>query len=118
LQIIQQDSKGSEAVRSLENQAALVLSRGKMETKIYVGNLPFSATEEELKTLFSQAGTVTSVAVIMDKFSGRSRGFGFVEMSTPEETQAAITKFNEYQMGDRALRVNLAKPREEKPRKY
>jgi RNA recognition motif-containing protein len=54
----------------------------------------------------------------MDKFSGRSRGFGFVEMSTPEETQAAITKFNEYQMGDRALRVNLAKPREEKPRKY
>ena len=89
-----------------------------METKIYVGNLSFSATEEELKTLFSQAGTVTSVAIITDKFSGQSRGFGFIEMSTPEEAQAAIAKFNDYKMGDRALRVNLAKPREERPRKY
>jgi len=89
-----------------------------METKIYVGNLSFSATEEELKTLFSQAGTVTSVAIITDKFSGQSRGFGFIEMSTPEEAQAAIAKLNDYKMGDRALRVNLAKPREERPRKY
>lgn len=89
-----------------------------METKIYVGNLSFNATEEELKTLFSECGTVTSVAIITDKFSGQSRGFGFVEMSTPEETQAAITKLNDYKMGDRALRVNLAKPREERPRKF
>ncbi len=88
-----------------------------METKIYVGNLPFNTTNDELKALFSQAGTVTSAEVITDKFSGRSRGFGFVEMSTPEETQAAISKFNEYEMGGRALRVNLAKPREDKPRR-
>jgi cold-inducible RNA-binding protein len=89
-----------------------------METKIYVGNLPFNTTDDDLKALFAQAGTVTSATVIMDKFSGRSRGFGFVEMSTPEETQAAVAKFNEYDMGGRALRVNLAKPREERPRKY
>ena len=85
-----------------------------METKIYVGNLPFSATEEELKALFSQAGTVTSVSIITDRFSGQPRGFGFVEMSNQEEMQAAITKFNEYQMNDRALRVNIAKPRVER----
>ena len=85
-----------------------------MDTKIYVGNLPFSATEEELKTLFSECGTVTSVALITDKFSGKPRGFGFVEMSTPEEAQAVIAKFNDYTMGDRALRVNIAKPREDR----
>jgi len=87
-----------------------------METKIYVGNLPFSATEDELKQLFSQAGTVTSVNIITDRYSGQPRGFGFVEMSNQEEMQAAIVKFNEYQMGDRALRVNIAKPREERVR--
>jgi len=87
-----------------------------METKIYVGNLPFSATEDELKALFSQAGTVTSVSIITDRFSGQPRGFGFVEMSNQEEMQAAITKFNEYQMNDRALRVNIAKPRVERAR--
>ena len=85
-----------------------------MDTKIYVGNLPFSATEEELKTLFTECGTVTSVALITDKFSGKPRGFGFVEMSTPEEAQAVIAKFNDYTMGDRALRVNIAKPREDR----
>ncbi len=85
-----------------------------METKIYVGNLPFSATEDELKTLFSEAGTVTSVSIITDRFSGQPRGFGFVEMSNQEEMQAAIAKFNEYQMNDRALRVNIAKPRVER----
>jgi cold-inducible RNA-binding protein len=85
-----------------------------MDTKIYVGNLPFSATEEELKTLFTECGTVTSVALITDKFSGKPRGFGFVEMSTPEEAQAVIAKFNGYTMGDRALRVNIAKPREDR----
>jgi RNA recognition motif-containing protein len=89
-----------------------------METKIYVGNLPFSATEEQLKELFSQAGTVTSVSLITDRNTGQSRGFGFVEMSTQEEMQNAIAKFNEYQMDDRALRVNIAKPREERPRRY
>jgi len=85
-----------------------------MDTKIYVGNLPFSDPEEELKTLFAECGTVTSVALITDKFSGKPRGFGFVEMSTAEEAQAVIAKFNGYMMNERALRVNIAKPREDR----
>jgi len=89
-----------------------------METKIYVGNLPFSATEEELKTLFSQAGEVKSVTIITDKFSGQPRGFGFVEMSTQEEMQNAVTKFNGYQMGDRALKVNVARPKVERNKRF
>jgi len=89
-----------------------------METKIYVGNLPFSATEEELKTLFSQAGEVKSVTIITDKFSGQARGFGFVEMSTQEEMQNAVTKFNGYQMGDRALKVNVARPKVERNKRF
>lgn len=89
-----------------------------METKIYVGNLPFSATEEELKKLFSQVGEVKSVTLITDRFSGQPRGFGFVEMNNQEEMQNAVTKFNNYQMNDRALRVNVAKPRVERTRRY
>ena len=89
-----------------------------METKIYVGNLPFSATEEELKTLFSQAGEVKSVTIITDKFSGQSRGFGFIEMSTQEEMQNAVAKFNGYQMGDRALKVNVARPKVERNKRF
>jgi len=89
-----------------------------METKIYVGNLPFSATEEELKTLFSQAGEVKSVTIITDKFSGQPRGFGFIEMSTQEEMQNAVAKFNGYQMGDRALKVNVARPKVERNKRF
>ncbi len=85
-----------------------------MENKIYVGNLSYSTTEDELRTLFFQAGTVSSVALIKDRDSGQSKGFAFVEMSTQVEAQKAISMFNGYQMGDRELKVNLAKPREDR----
>jgi RNA recognition motif-containing protein len=85
-----------------------------MEAKLYVGNLSYSTSEDELRTLFAGAGQVVSVAVIKDRDSGTSKGFGFVEMTTQVEAQKAITMFNEYQMGDRALLVNMAKPRVER----
>ncbi|MBV6396951.1 MAG: hypothetical protein HFACDABA_02555 [Anaerolineales bacterium] len=84
-----------------------------MESKLYVGNLPYSATEEELSAIFSKAGTVTSVAIIKDRESGRSKGFAFVEMSTADEAQKAISTLNNYNMGGRDLRVSIARPREE-----
>ena len=84
-----------------------------MDVKLYVGNLPYSATEDELRTLFSQAGAVASVALIKDRDTGRSKGFAFVEMSTQSEAQKAITMFTAFKMEDRALVVNLARPREE-----
>jgi cold-inducible RNA-binding protein len=83
-----------------------------MSTKLYVGNLAFSTSSEELQTLFAQAGTVESVSLIEDRETGRSRGFGFIEMSTKEEGAAAISQFNGKEMGGRALTVNEAKPRE------
>lgn len=83
-----------------------------MGTKLYVGNLPFAITSQELTELFSQAGEVVSANIITDRFSGQSRGFGFVEMSSDEGAQAAINQFNEYQMKGRSLKVNEAKPRE------
>ena len=85
-----------------------------MEVKLYVGNLPYDTTEEDLRTLFAQAGTVASVAVIRDRDTGRSKGFGFVEMGSQADAQNAITKFNSYRMGDRTLTVNPARPREER----
>ena len=85
-----------------------------METKLYVGNLSYSTTESELSELFAQAWAVKSVALITDRETGRSRGFGFVEMATQEEAQKAISMFNGNQMGDRALTVNFARPREER----
>ena len=85
-----------------------------MDVKLYVGNLSYSTTEEELRALFSQAGTVTSVAVIKDRDTGQSKGFGFVEMSTQAEAQKAISQFNGQNLGDRALTVNIARPREER----
>ncbi len=87
-----------------------------MDVKLYVGNLSFSTTEEELRELFSQAGTVQSAALIKDRDTGRSRGFAFVEMSTQAEAQAAISKFNGHRFGDRELTVNIARPREDSPR--
>jgi RNA recognition motif-containing protein len=83
-----------------------------MGTKLYVGNLPFGVTSQELSDLFAQAGEVVSANVITDRFSGQSRGFGFVEMTTDESAQAAIQQFNDYQMKGRSLKVNEAKPRE------
>ena len=85
-----------------------------MPVKLYVGNLPYSTGEDELRELFAQAGNVVSVAVIRDRDSGRSKGFGFVEMESDADAQAAISKFNSYKLGDRALTVNPARPREER----
>jgi cold-inducible RNA-binding protein len=88
--------------------------RGKMETKIYVGNLSFTTTEEELKELFSQAGTVASVALIKDRDTGQSKGFAFIEMTNQAEAQKAIQMFNGKSVGSRDLKVNLARPREDR----
>jgi len=85
-----------------------------MLTKIYVGNLSYSTTEEELKTLFTQAGTVASVALIKDRDTGQSKGFAFIEMNNQAEAENAIRMFNGKSNGDRELKVNLARPREER----
>ena len=84
----------------------------RMSTKLYVGNLAFQTTSEELQDLFAQAGTVESASVVEDRMTGRSRGFAFVEMSTKEEAASAIEQFNGKEVGGRALKVNEAKPRE------
>jgi cold-inducible RNA-binding protein len=85
-----------------------------MESKLYVGNLPYSTTEDELRNLFGQAGTVSSVAVIKDRDTGQSKGFAFVEMSSQVEAEKAISMFNGHSMGQRELKVSLARPREER----
>jgi len=84
-----------------------------MATKLYVGNLSFNVTTADLEALFGQAGTVASVNIITDKFSGQSRGFGFVEMGSPQEAQDAIARFDGYALQGRALTVNEAKPQRE-----
>src|ERR1700730_9635137 len=86
--------------------------RAQMPSKLYVGNLAYSVTNADLEQLFSQAGQVQSAAVIMDKFSGQSKGFGFVEMSNAEEASKAIAQFNESELKGRNIKVNEAKPRE------
>jgi RNA recognition motif-containing protein len=83
-----------------------------MGSKIYVGGLPYSATEQQLSDLFAAHGAVTSARIITDKFTGQSRGFGFVEMSSDSEAQAAITALNGSEMGGRTLTVNEARPQE------
>ena len=83
-----------------------------MSTKLYVGNLAFQTTSQELQQLFGQAGTVQSASVVEDRDTGRSRGFAFVEMSSQEEATSAIEQFNGKEVGGRALKVNEAKPRE------
>ncbi|MFZ5808705.1 MAG: RNA recognition motif domain-containing protein [Chloroflexota bacterium] len=85
-----------------------------MEPKLYVGNLPYSVTEDELRDYFAQAGSVKSVALIRDRDTGRSKGFAFVEYETVEEAQKAIDFFNGKQMNERTLTVNEARPREER----
>jgi RNA recognition motif-containing protein len=82
--------------------------------KLYVGNLPYSITDTELQKLFEPHGTVQSAQVIMDRDSGRSKGFGFVEMDKPEEAQAAITALSGQQIDGRSLTVNEARPREDR----
>src|SRR5262245_16316419 len=83
-----------------------------MGSKIYVGGLPYSATEQQLSDLFGAHGAVASARIITDKFTGQSRGFGFVEMSSDSEAQAAITALNGTQLGGRTLTVNEARPQE------
>jgi cold-inducible RNA-binding protein len=83
-----------------------------MGSKIYVGNLPFSATNDSLNELFSKFGTVDSAKIVMDRDTGRSKGFGFVEMSSADDASAAINKLNGSDMGGRSLVVNEARPME------
>jgi cold-inducible RNA-binding protein len=86
-----------------------------MATKLYVGNLPFKVREEDLQSLFEQAGTVESVNIIRDKFSGQSRGFGFVEMSSPDDAEKAVQMFNGHSMENREIVVNEARPQAPRP---
>ena len=85
-----------------------------MSVKLYVGNLPFSMTENDLTDLFAQAGNVARVQMINDRVTGRPRGFGFVEMGTADEAQAAIAKFHGQEINGRALTVNEARPMEQR----
>ncbi len=85
-----------------------------MSMKLYVGNLSFQTSSEDLQQLFTQAGTVESVSIIEDRETGRSRGFGFVEMASKEEGQSAIEQFNGKELNGRNLNVNEAKPREDR----
>ena len=81
-----------------------------MNKKLYIGGIPYSTTEQELRDLFAEAGEVESVAIIIDRITGRSRGFGFVEMTSEEEAQKAIEMFNGKEFGGRTLAVNEARP--------
>jgi len=88
-----------------------------MAKKLYVGSLSYSTTDESLKEGFSKAGNVESASVIMDRATGRSKGFGFVEMATEDEAQAAIDMFNGQEFEGRKIIVNEARPMEERPRR-
>ncbi len=84
-----------------------------MESKLYVGNLSYSVTEEDLRALFSQAGELKEVALIVDRDTRQSKGFGFVEMTTQADAEKAIKMFNEQEMGGRRIAVNMARPKTE-----
>jgi len=98
-----------------EKQVALHRQQYQMATKLYVGGLPYSTTQDELQEAFGKAGAVVSASIIMDKMTGRSRGFGFVEMSSDSDAQAAIEMWNGKDFGGRKLTVNEAKPLEARP---
>ncbi len=85
-----------------------------METKVYVGNMSYDTTEIDLRTMFAEAGTVELIELIKDRETGRSKGFAFVTMSTQAEAEKAISMYNEKMIDDRALKVNIARPREER----
>jgi len=85
-----------------------------MDNKLYVGNLSFHTTEDDLRTMFAQAGKVESVSLIKDRDSGRSKGFAFIEMSTQSEAEQAIKLFDGKSLDDRQIKVNIARPREER----
>lgn len=86
-----------------------------MTRKLYVGNLPYTVNEDQLRELFAQAGEVQTVNIITDRDTGRSKGFGFVEMATEDGAKEAIKRFNGYSIDNRSLTVNEARPREERP---
>ncbi|HWX19031.1 MAG TPA: RNA-binding protein [Candidatus Binatia bacterium] len=88
------------------------------QNRLFVGNLSFQAVENDLQDYFSQAGVVTSVNLMLDKATGRSRGFAFVEFATPEEASKAVEQFHEKEFQGRALTVNIARPREERPARW
>ncbi|NLB64609.1 MAG: RNA-binding protein [Fibrobacter sp.] len=88
-----------------------------MENKLFIGSLPFQTTEEELQAHFNQVGTVSSVTIIKDRLSGRSKGFGFVVMENAEDMQSAIDAFDGKDFNGRDIVVNVARPREERPRR-
>ena len=85
-----------------------------MNKKLYVGNMPYSTTEDQIRTLFAEAGEVTEVTLITDRETGRPKGFGFVEMATEEGGKEAIKRFNGQPLGERTLTVNEARPREDR----
>lgn len=87
-----------------------------MEAKLYVGNLSYDTTEDDLRSLFTQVGTVNEVALIKDRETGSSKGFAFVTMNSQDEANKAIEQFNGRSLGNRELTVNIARPREERPR--
>ncbi len=88
-----------------------------MVTKLFVGGLAYSVTKDQIQELFSQAGKVVSCDLIIDRFSGQSKGFAFVEMSTSEEAKEAIAKFNNFELNERKIVVNVARPKEDRGRR-
>src|SRR5205814_10609660 len=92
-----------------------IAQKNRMSTKQFVGNLSFNATENDLQDAFAAHGTVVETNLMLDRVSGKPRGFGFVTMSTPEEAQKAIEALNGAELDGRALTVNIARPREERP---
>jgi RNA recognition motif-containing protein len=89
-----------------------------MDAKLYVGNLSYDTTEDDLRQKFAQAGTVVSIDVIKDRDTGRPKGFAFITMSNQEEAENAIKMYNGKMVDNRELKVNIARPREERPRRY
>lgn len=89
-----------------------------MNNKLYVGGIPYSASDNDLQNFFSSAGTVVSAKIIIDKQTNRSKGFGFVEMSSPEEAQNAIDTLNNKEMMGRSIKVSEAKPMEDRPKRF
>jgi len=88
-----------------------------MSVKLYIGNLPWTVSEEKLKELFSKFGEITEATIIADRYSGRSKGFGFVTFASKESADAAIAEMNGKEIDGRAIKVNEAKPMEERPRR-
>jgi hypothetical protein len=103
-------------IGSLEAWQKDTTERYNMGNKLYVGNLPFSSTDDSLRDVFGQVGTVTDVMIALDRQTGRSRGFGFVTFSTDEEAAAAVEKFHGTDLDGRTIQVNEARPREDRPR--